>query len=260
MPEPPELPPIARAPISVVLVSRNREASIENILDGWIASLCSLDRDFEVIFIGDGSTDQTLARARGHSQFEPRLRVLASSEPGGIGAALRLGIASAIHPLLVYAEADPGYQPAEIKPFLDVVDRVHVVSGVRMSSARRSWRERVYQLGLRLFFGVRLRDVECFFKLYRREVFARIPIQSDGPFVHGEIIAKANFLGYMMTDVPFPYTPDGTGAAQAFSLRERYQDAKRVFRHPDFGPAVLPTCDETPSDVRADQKEAESNC
>jgi hypothetical protein len=91
-------------------------------------------------------------------------------------------------------------------------------------------------------------------------VFDRIPIQSDGPFVHGEIIAKANFLGYMMTDVPVPYTPDEASAAKAISLRERYKDATCVFRHPDFGPALLPTRDEALSASPADQKEAESNC
>src|SRR5207247_2116077 len=94
---------------------------------------------------------------------------------------------------------------------------------------------------VRLFFGVRIVDVGSEFKLFRRAVFTRIPLQSDGPFVHVEILAKANFLGRLMAEVPISYRPDpaGTTAAQPLIDRQVLAEARRVFRDPDFGPTKL---------------------
>jgi len=90
----------------------------------------------------------------------------------------------------------------------------------------------------RIFFGVRHHDVLCPFRLLRREILARIPIQSNGPFAHAELLAKANFLEAVMGEeqpidlVPGPYRGD---------FGQIWKEARRVFDHPDFGPAVLPT-------------------
>jgi len=259
MPEPPVLPPIAQAPISVVLVSSSSHTGVKTIVDSWVAALISLERDFELLVIESEYWTHALTGV----EADARVRLLPSSENPGIGEALRSGIEAARHPLLIYTEASPSYTPAEIKAFLEVIDRVHVVSWVRTTSGRRtsrSWRERLYRLGLRLFFGIRLHDVDCFFKLFRREVFGRIPIQSAGPFVHAEILAKANFLGFMMSEVPVPFTPDPGSAPALLSFRERYKDARRVFHHPDFGPAVLPTPAEPTSEIAECQNQPESNC
>jgi glycosyltransferase involved in cell wall biosynthesis len=259
MPEPPELPPIAQAPISAVLVLGSSHAGVKTIVDSWVAALVSLDRDFELIVI----ESEHWTRALTGVEADARVRLLPSSERPGIGSALRSGIEAARFPLLLYAEVNPSYTSVELKPFLEVIDRVHLVSGVRTTSGRRtrrSWRERLYRLGLRLFFGIRLHDVDCFFKLFRREVFARIPIQSAGPFAHAEILAKANFLGFMMSEVPVPFTPDPGSAPALMSFRERYKDARRVFHHPDFGPAVLPTPAKPTSEIAECENQPESNC
>jgi glycosyltransferase involved in cell wall biosynthesis len=230
MPEPPALPPIAQAPISVILPVQDHPA----VLDDWLAYLNALGRDFEIIVVADRDQAATGEQAA-------QVRIL-RQELRGIGAALRTGIEAARYPLLAYAEASPAFSPAELKKFLDEIDRVHIASGERMISGRRQPRtlkERLFQIGARMFFGVRLKDVECPFKLFRREIFARIPIQSDGPFVHAEIVAKANFLGHMMIEIPVTVTPR-VGSRSRYSLRERCKDAFRVFHKPDFGPAVLP--------------------
>ncbi|HMC88896.1 MAG TPA: hypothetical protein VKI17_05080, partial [Gemmataceae bacterium] len=86
---------------------------------------------------------------------------------------------------------------------------------------------------------LRLKDADCAFKLFRRSIFARIPIQSDGAFVHAEILAKANFLGCMMAEVEVSYAPRVASDMDAAAKRQRRREALRLFRHPDFGPAEL---------------------
>src|SRR5206468_12751574 len=126
----------------------------------------------------------------------PRWRVLNHARPEGIGAVLRTGLAAARLPLFFYAECSSAYQPADLGGLLEAIDKVDLVSGYRVwSRQRRPWSRHAYQGLLRFVYGLRLTDVDCVFKLFRRSIFARIPIQSDGPFVHAEVLAKANFLG-----------------------------------------------------------------
>jgi hypothetical protein len=90
----------------------------------------------------------------------------------------------------------------------------------------------------RVLFGVRQHDITCPFRLHRRDIFARIPLQSDGPFVHVEILAKANFLGLVMgEEVPllpghYPPLKDRLGHEER---RQLLADARRVIRRPNVG-------------------------
>ena len=95
---------------------------------------------------------------------------------------------------------------------------------------------------MRLVFGVHIVDVDSAFKLFRREVFDRIPIQSDGPFVHTEIIAKANFMTLWMDETPIAPSPGAVPESLRNDLRwrDRWQDMKRVLLNADFGPWPLP--------------------
>ncbi len=243
MPEPPQRPAIAQAPLSVVLPAYNQEAALENVVNGWRAHLDSLGRDYELLVVDDGSSDRTGELADSLAVQHPRLRVLRHPGSRGFGAALRTGLAAAQYPLLFYADCTNAYQPADLGLLLETIDQVDLVSGYRVCQNRRyqfSWKEYAYRWLVRLFFGVRLIDVDCSFKLFRRAIFARIPIQSDGDFVHAEILAKANFLGCYMTEAPVRYQPAEAAKLSHPAASERSAEAFRIFFHPDFGPAVLP--------------------
>jgi glycosyltransferase involved in cell wall biosynthesis len=244
MPEAPQLPPIATAPLSVVLPARNEQAHLEVALLDWLHHLETLQRDYELLLVDDGSTDQTPGIAQSLTGRFPRLRLLRHPSPRGLGAALRTGLTAAHHPLFFYSACGNAYEPAELKLLLEVIDTVHLATGYRVGSSPtpRSPTGFAARWLLRWSFGVRLRDVDCAFKLFRRQIFARIPIQSDGTFAQTEIIAKANFLGCLMTEVPVRYR--SPGGADATKWRDTpgqvWGDRKRVFQEPDFGPARVP--------------------
>jgi hypothetical protein len=108
----------------------------------------------------------------------------------------------------------------------------------------------------RWLFGVRVRDPECLFTLCRRSIFARIPVQSDGDFAPIEILAKANFLGAWLSEVPVSWIPPAV--AEPLPSKEARKRARheirRLLRHPDFGPPVLPPT-EPPSAPAAPARE-----
>lgn len=95
------------------------------------------------------------------------------------------------------------------------------------------WRRHLGALLARIFFGVRYRDVTCPFRLFRREILARLPIQSDSAFAHMELVAKANSLTCIMTEeVPLDIRP-GPYRGDAGLI---WKEARRLFNKPTFGP------------------------
>jgi glycosyltransferase involved in cell wall biosynthesis len=294
MPVLPELPAISQAPLSVVLLARDNEATVEQTLRGWLGFLNNLKREFEIILVDDGSTDRTLELAKALAASHSQIRIYPHAAPAGIGAALRTAIAVAQFPLLVYSTADrcyshenltrclkapdktsaggkSGFKPSAWDRFRQAfhfggkpsqedhrqasaqnqrkapIDEADLVSGYRVWKTERKpwrWNETIYRWLVRIFFGVRLKDVDCAFKLFRRETFARIPIQSNGSFVHAEILAKANFLGKVIAeDVPINFRDNGKMARPPANYWNRWRDPWRVFFYPDFGPSMLPGAD-----------------
>jgi glycosyltransferase involved in cell wall biosynthesis len=281
MPELPRLPAVASLPLSVVLLARNQAPQLEVILASWVVYLNGLDRDYEVIVVDDGSTDGTGDLAEKQSTSISRLKLLRHPSPRGEGAALRTGLAAAQHPLVFYTLCDPHYQPADLGRFLQKrvdshkpdleIDHVHLLSAARggrptplpwrivgqlwrllcrilftQAPARLpgwlGWQRHLGAILARLLFGVRYHDVGCPFRLLRREVLPRIPLQSDGPFAHVELMAKANYLGLVMGEEislePGHYPPLDHEMSRE-ERRQLFREAWRVIRHPDFGPVKL---------------------
>jgi glycosyltransferase involved in cell wall biosynthesis len=270
MPEAPDLPPIATEPLSLLLLAHNAEPHLEEILQSWAAELSRRERDFEILLVDDGSSDRTAALAESLTAKFPQVRLLRHETPRGEGAALRTGLAAARHPLLLTCPCDRQYRPEDLQRLLAEIDKVHLAAGYRvwqpvpLPLRCLGWLYRLFlrvalahpleplpgwlgwdgwaaHVRARLCFGLRVHDVSCPFRLYRREVFDRIPIQSDGPFAQVEVLAKANFLGRVMTETPVRYQPPAAPPAQDGAARRQARaDFRRVFFHPDFGPVTLP--------------------
>src|SRR5262249_41473702 len=192
----------------------------------------------------DGSTDRTPTLAEALTTRNPLVRLLRHETHRGFGAALRTGLAAAQHPLLVYCPGDLSYQPADLKVMLKWIDEVHLVAGYRASApgtGQRLWTRWPYRWLARMVFGVHMRDLGCRFLLARRSIFARIPIQSDGPFAHIEVLAKANFCGCMMTEVPVSYQEPASGEAARWDddWGRTRAEARRVLFPPRSFPAAL---------------------
>jgi hypothetical protein len=100
----------------------------------------------------------------------------------------------------------------------------------------------------RWIFGVRVADPECPFRVARREVFQRLPIQSGGSFVHVEILAKANHLSCLLAEQPVAWTPPAQASNDAIPFG---QDARLVFRSPDFGPTKPAAPDAAPKQAES---------
>jgi hypothetical protein len=238
MPDTPDRPVIADAALSVVLLAPNLGADLQPTIEGWIAYLDSLARTYEILLVDTSGTAQPAEALVGRF---PRVRNLPSAT-AGLGAALRAALATAQLPLLCYAECSAAYQPADLGRMLEVIDNVDLVSGYRQGLPFAPDGGRLAAMARRACwfqFGVCVKDADCPFKLFRRSIFQRIPIQSESAFVHTEIVAKANFLTCLIEQVPVQYTPL-PGRGTSISTKWSWADLVSLQRHPDFGPARLP--------------------
>jgi len=272
--EPNERPAISSAPLTVVLAARNAAVDVDEVVEAWNALLQSLQRDYEIILVDDASNDDTRLRAEALVGRIPRLCVLQNPVRLGLGGALRTGIAVAQYPLLFYTTCDKQYHPDDLRRMVKEIerpvtegDKIDLIVGYRVGEAIPAWLvwlDAVKWLFVRVFFGMslekrdcwlgwtgyarrwaarwlfglRVRDPECLFCLFRREFFKRIPIQTDGDFAAIEILAKANFLGCMMVEAPVTCLP---GRAQRYPTgwdppRRLRREIGLLFRYADFGP------------------------
>ncbi len=225
--------------------------------------------------VDDGSSDDTAARADAVAARHPEVVVLRLEKPAGFGAALRAAIDRSRYPLFFYTSLDYPYQPSDIRILLDRIDDVDFVSGFRkaiplpngvrvtkriLDLASRiligfqreplpgwlGWKRHFYARLVKTLFGVELIDVESEFKLFRREVITSFPIQSDGPFVHTEIVAKGNFRSFWLDELPIGAQPGVPQAALTipFRMRDRWTDLRRLLKNAKFTKPA-----ETPADA-----------
>jgi glycosyltransferase involved in cell wall biosynthesis len=256
-------PHISREPISLLLPCFNQAAGLSAIVEGWHKALAKLDRSFEIIIIDDGSTDGTKEIADGLASRHQRVQVGRHDERRGFGTCLRTGVPLAKSPLVAYTSCDYQYAPSDIQKLLQAIDTADLVNGSRTDAMPPALRKlgMVYRGAVRVLFGlpmeprpgwsgwgdwfrsqrarwvygVRVRDPHSAFKLFRKSVLERIPIQSDGEFVHVELLAKANFMGCLIAEVPIGRLGGAFKGAAEPAAGEEAKDRRRVFRRPEFG-------------------------
>ena len=132
----------------------------------------------------------------------------------GYGAALRKGFTSATSDLIFYTDSDLQFDMREIKNFLPAIDDYDIVVGFRiyrndpLNRLILSWG---YTLLMKLLFRVWARDVNCAFKLFRRSVFEKIKIRTDDFFVDAEVLSKAAYFKFGVTEIGVRHYPRKAG-------------------------------------------------
>jgi glycosyltransferase involved in cell wall biosynthesis len=165
------------------------------MLEACLEVLPGLAEDFEVIVVDDGSRDRTSAVAAEWVEREhPRVRLLVHDRNRGYGAAIRAGLQQAGMGLVFYTDADRQFDVAELAYFLPMIKEFDLVVGFRVyryDTVVRSMISWTYNRIVAVLFRVRVRDVDCAFKLMRAEVRDKLPLQTDDFFIDTEIVACA---------------------------------------------------------------------
>jgi len=191
--------------LSLVFPAFNEADNLPPLLESAVSIGERLGLPFEIVIVDDGSRDHSAELLSGWCTRDPRIRAVHHAANRGYGAALRSGLYEARGDLVFFSDADLQFDLAEIRHLLEHAEEFEIVAGYR-APRRDPWLRRgiarVWGLLVGTLFDLRVRDLDCAFKLFRRDVLQAIPIESIGAFVNTEILVRARAAGFRIKQVP----------------------------------------------------------
>jgi glycosyltransferase involved in cell wall biosynthesis len=228
--------------ITVFFPCFNEAGTIERVARQAIAYLQGRFTDFQVIIINDGSTDATGTIADTLAAADPRVQVVHHPLNRGYGAALKSGFAAATKDLIFYTDGDGQFDLHELDHLLPLIKTYALVTGYRLERRDPLFRRInafCWNTLVNLLFNLDVRDVNCAFKLYQRQIFDAIQLHSDGALINTEIFAAARKQGFSIAEVGVTHLPRMTGTQtgakpavilkafrELFALRKKLAGAK----------------------------------
>jgi len=217
----PALPP-AKARVTALsyfFPAHDEEANLEGLVQEALAALPALAGRFEIIAVDDGSKDRTPQIADRLAAENPDLvRVVHHPTNLGYGAALRSGFRAARYELVAFTDGDRQFRVEDLGRLtarLTGLDAPDAVVGFRIRRADpviRTLYARLYKLANRALFGLRVRDVDCACKLFRREALAGVRVESGGAFFSAELLIKVRAAGRNVVEVGVDHYPRTAGS------------------------------------------------
>jgi glycosyltransferase involved in cell wall biosynthesis len=205
--------------LSYFFPAHDEEANVQALVEEALATLPGLADTFEIVVVDDGSRDATPAMADRLAAAHPDVvRVVHHPTNLGYGAALRSGFRASRHELIAFTDGDRQFHVADLGILLERLrrpDGPDVVVGYRIRRADppiRTLYARLYRLANRVWFGLRVRDVDCACKVFRREALDGIRVSSGGAFFSAELLIKLRAAGRHIAEVGVPHYPRTAGS------------------------------------------------
>jgi glycosyltransferase involved in cell wall biosynthesis len=248
--------------LSIFFPAYNDAGTIASLVIQAVQVAGRLTDNFEVIVVNDGSADATGAIIDELARRYPQVRAIHHPKNRGYGGALRTGFATATKDLVAYTDGDGQYDPTEFeKLWHALTDDADMVQGymiARSDPLHRVIIGRIYHHTVRLLFRLRIRDVDCDFRLIRRDVFDRVKLERDTGVICLEMMRKFQDAGVRVVEVPVHHYFRTHGRSQFFNFRRvfwtgvdvmklwvqlvilRRQSSAVLFRNPTISTAAPP--------------------
>jgi glycosyltransferase involved in cell wall biosynthesis len=210
--------------LSVFFPAYNDAPSLPKLLDDTFCVLAEHADEYEVIVVNDGSYDNTGEVLQQLQQrYGPRLRIITHEQNRGYGGALRSGFAAATKEFVFYTDGDGQYDVRELPKLLARMGPdVGLVNGFKLERndpRHRIWIGNAYNSFARFLFRVRLRDIDCDYRLIRRSLLEDIHLTSTSGTICVELVRKLELLPYRVEEVGVHHYPRLHGRSQFFRVQ-----------------------------------------
>jgi glycosyltransferase involved in cell wall biosynthesis len=209
--------------LSVFFPAYNDGVTIASLVITAVQSASKLTPNYEVIVVDDGSSDSTARILSELARVYSRLKIVTHPANRGYGGALRTGFASASKDVIFYTDGDAQYDPSEIALLWPMMTAdVDLVNGYKISRSDPLHRiviGRIYHHTVRILFGLRVRDVDCDFRLLRRSIFDRVHLEKNSGVICLEMMKKIQDAGFRIVEVPVHHYHRAHGKSQFFNFR-----------------------------------------
>jgi len=223
-----------RISLTAFFPAYNDEHTIEKIVRTAAQEMRKVTDDFEVLVVNDGSKDSTREILERLRQELPFLRVIHHETNLGYGAALISGFRGAKKDLIFYTDGDGQYDVTEMHNLIERLGpNVDLVNGYKIKRADAWYRilvGEVYRRAMRWAFQLSIRDVDCDFRLFRRQIFDSISLESRSGVICVEMAKKFERAGFRMVEVPVSHYPRPYGSSEFFRFRHLTHTFKGLLR------------------------------
>lgn len=192
---------LSRLSLSVFFPCHNEQENVGRVVLGALEFLPTVSDDFEIIIVDDGSKDDTPIIADRLAAEHETVRVVHHEVNRGYGGALRSGFLASSKEWVFYTDGDGQFDIGDLAGILNLACEYDIVTCYRIDrkdSAIRRLNAWAWGKLVNVVLGLNVRDVDCAFKLFRREIFDRIEMRSEGALIDAEVLAKAHRAGYTM--------------------------------------------------------------
>lgn len=224
--------------LSVFFPLYNEEGNVEILVEKASKVLEGLRlKDYEILLINDGSSDNTGKVADKLALANKRIRVIHHQRNLGYGEALKSGFYNAKFDLIVYTDGDGQFDFSEVTKFLEKIEDYDLLIGYRIKRQDPIFRilfKKGWTLSLWTMYQLTLKDVDCGFKMIKRAALEKIPhLQSQrGAMINAEIAIKVKKYGFRVGQIGVNHYPRLSGKPTGASLKvivRSYVDLVRLW-------------------------------
>jgi glycosyltransferase involved in cell wall biosynthesis len=219
--------------LSIFMPAFNEEGNIATtIIDAREAAI-KVASDYEVIVVDDGSRDRTDEVVLELAKHDPRIRLIKHKTNKGYGASVKTGLASCRKDWIFFTDSDGQFHYDELPRFVSQRGDNDLIIGYRKKRMDPFHRVFVAQVLLKIWnfvlFGLTVRDVDCAFKLFKREVRDNVALDTESAITVTEFIVKAKALGYKLIQLPVTHYARKFGEQTGGNWRVILRAAKESF-------------------------------
>jgi len=202
--------------ISVILPAYNEEKNINQMVKGCLAYLNKLKDDYEVVIVNDGSQDKTREISQKIAKRNPKVRLVSHAQNKGYGQSLKDGFKTAKYDYVFFTDSDRQFKLDALDIMFPIAKTqvVDLVIGYRLKRKDPFLRKFLswgYNTLANFLFDLSVKDIDCAFKLFRKDIFKKIKIESSSFFFNTEILAKARLFNFNIIEVGVPHFPRTAG-------------------------------------------------
>jgi glycosyltransferase involved in cell wall biosynthesis len=206
--------------LSLILPAHNEAENIEAVVNRALEVLPKVTAAFEIIVVNDGSRDETGEIVSRLATAHPEVRLVQHEVNQGYGAALTSGFRAATGRSVMFMDADRQFDIADINVLLPYVPYYDIVAGYRIQRRDPFYRKlfgKMFGLAVWVLFGLRMRDIDCAFKIFTSELLADIELTSPGALINTELLIRARQRGATIVQVGVHHYPRPAGESSGGS-------------------------------------------
>ncbi len=225
-------PCIAPLSISVFYPCYNEEANVEKTTLAALKTLQRISDDFEIIIVDDGSKDRTGEIADRLALEHAQVRAVHNEPNRGYGGALQRGFRESTKSWVFYTDGDGQFDFEEIDKLISMLDKYDIISAYRIDRKDPMMRKingYCWTTLVNLLFWQRLRDIDCAFKIFPRQLFDEIEMKSSGALIDAEILARAKRRGYSVGQVGVHHYQRTAGEQTGANMGVIFRAFKELF-------------------------------